>query len=393
MSGENNQNKEKEKKQNNLLNIISFSMFAPQKNNQEHKIQLLNKSFEENNFKKFLQIYNSIYSNHTSNEINLDLEKKVCKALFETGKFKELIKFLIKMDIFSQPLSSDDVVYFQMTKALTFEKLKMYKKALSTFNFLIKNFSSNQVIGNAYISKCQLFIVTKKYNNALKSLFKSLDYDISTNIFYSFLSVILFKMENNILAKKILQARKLLDNKNDINFKDYFFIAKISYEIGNIYKENKIYAIAIKYFKKTIKCSKSPKQRTICYIGIKNCYAMQEQFYKARGYTKLVIKTTNSKTLKLKYLQALSSFYFYTEEFEKSRQICIELLSYPNLFEKSFLYASIAINEFKQGKLKEAQKTISLAKDIETKSNLLKETIDEYYAIIVEKEEISQIKE
>ena len=99
--------------------------------------------------------------------------------------------------------------------------------------------------------------------------------------------------------------------------------------------------------------------------------------------TNVVIKHTNSETLKAKYKQLLSAHYYFTAEYQKSLETSRELLNHLDIFEESFVLACIAINQFRLNQFEEAEKNIKKAKLLNSKNKEIHDIINTYYEAIM----------
>lgn len=301
-------------------------------------IELLNKYYETNNCKKLVTFFCEMFPLTISKNVDFNVIKKVFNILFNKKKYTLLLKYIETFENNRQTLQTEQFVFIYTIKGLVYKELRLYDKAVFSFEKIINSELPQSDILGAKLAKFYVYIDKKDYNNALDILSDTFKLYNNDDFYkcYSFLSVLFFKQNNRKIGEKSLKVRKMLENSNSLKFEDFFFIGKFNFELANILKKNMFYEVAIKYFKNAIRHSKNLPQKTICFKWLKDCFSNLGNYYKSRGYSKLIIKMTNSKILKIKHLQSLSTAYFYTKEYEKSLKISLELLKYPQLFEESF---------------------------------------------------------
>lgn len=352
----------------------------------KYKIELLNEYSKINNYNKVIHLYENLFSTYTFDNTNIQLLKNVCSAYNNKKKYSNL---LVTVDrIFeSISLSKEDISFFKMYKGiacLALKQIDKYRKEIdSIYDIEIDN-KEKYVI---FITLTVVLIGLEEYNEAFYTITKSIEFipkeDESLYKYYSLLSVIFFKIKEDKAAKLSLNLRKLMEKENTLSFKQCYYVALGNFKIAYKMQKNEFYNISIKYLKKAVRLSKNDKQLTVCFILLQDCFSSMQKYYQARGYTKLVIKHTNSKTLKAKYTQMLSAFYFKTDEFEKSLKTSMDLLNHLDIFEESFVLASIAINHFQLNKFEEAENNIKRAKLLNSKNKDIQDVINTYYEVII----------
>lgn len=350
------------------------------------QIELINEYFKINNYTKVIYLYEKLFSTYTFDNTNIQLLKNVCSSYNNKKNFSKLLKTVERI-FKSISLSQEDLSFFKMYKGIAFLGLKQIDKYKIEIDSIYDLKIDNKEKYAIFITLTVVFIGLEEYNEALYTISKAIEFISKEDEFlykyYSLLSVVFFKTKENKVAKLSLKLRKLMEKKNELNFAQYYYVGLGNFQIAERMQKSEFYNIAVKYLKKAVRLAQNNKQLTVCFILLKDCYSCMQKYYQARGFTKLVIKYTNSKTLKVKYKQAISAFYFYTEEYKKSLETSIDLLNHLDIFEESFVLASIAINQFKLNMFQEAEKNIKRAKLLNSKDKDIQDIIKTYYDIII----------
>ena len=364
-----------------LFNINSVEL-------NKNRIQLLNEYFKINNYNRVIKLYEKMLLTFDFNNSDVQLLKNICSAYNNTKNFTKLLITIEK--IFELKfLSKEDICYFRMYKGISFLALKQFDKYKREMNLIYDIDISDKEKYQIFITLTFVFIELKEYDEAFNILLKAIEFipiqDEFLYKYYSVLSVVLFKKKENKIAKLSLKLRKLMENGNNLVFEQYYYIALSNFKIAERMQKNEIYNISVKYLQKAARLAQNNKQLTVCFILLQDCFSSMQKYYRAKGYAKLVIKYTNSKTLKVKYTQMLSAFYFKTNEFAKSLATSEKLLNHLDIFEESFVLASIAINQYKLNQFEEAEKNIKKAKLLNSNTKSIKDIINSYYEVIITK--------
>ncbi len=352
----------------------------------KYQIELLNEYSKINNYNKVIHLYENLFSTFTFDNINIQLLKNVCIAYNNKKQFSKLLMIIERIFELTS-LSKEDISFFKMYKGIAFLALKQidkYRKEIdSIYDIEIDN-KEKYVI---FITLTLVFIGLEEYNESFYTISKAIKFipkeDESLYKYYSLLSVVFFKIKEDKIAKLSLNLRKLMEKENELNFLQCYYVGLSNFQIAERMQEDEFYNISLKYLRKAVRLAQNNKQLTVCFILLQDCFSRMQNYYRARGFTKLVIKYTNSKILKTKYTQMLSAFYFETNEYEKSLETSMRLLNHLNIFEESFVLASIAINQFKLNKIEEAENNIKRAKLLNSKNKAVQDVINTYYEVII----------
>lgn len=352
------------------------------------KIELLNEYFKIKNKTKVISLYENLISTYTFDNTDISALKNVCNSYVSKKEYSKLLE-TVEKTIETMSLPPKDISCFKMYKGIALLALKQTDKYRIEINSICNIEIDNTIKYDIFIRLAFVFMdLLKEYNEAFYAASKAAEFISSIDFkflsgYYSLLTLVFCCIKEENFSRLSFRISQFIKNESKLKFEHCYFVGMVNCKIAQKMQKNEIYNVSVKFLKKAARLAQNDKQLTVCFALMVDCFAKMQKFYQARGYSKLVIKHTNSETLKAKYKQLLSAHYYFTAEYQKSLETSRELLNHLDIFEESFVLACIAINQFRLNQFEEAEKNIKKAKLLNSKNKEIHDIINTYYEAIM----------